>query len=55
MQESKIRFDEDPEFKKRAYNCVVSLQNYESDIMKAWKLICDASMKGKSFRKPINK
>lgn len=44
-KESKIRFDEDPEFKKRAYNCVVSLQNYESDIMKAWKLICDASMK----------
>jgi len=44
-KESKIRFDEDPEFKKRAYDCVVSLQSYEPDIIKAWKLICDASMK----------
>lgn len=44
-KESKVRFDEDPEFKKRAYNCVVMLQNYEPDIIKAWRLICDASMK----------
>ncbi|KAJ8297778.1 hypothetical protein KUTeg_024309 [Tegillarca granosa] len=43
--ESKVRFDEDEEFKKRAYNAVVKLQNYEDNHMKAWNLICDVSRK----------
>ncbi|XP_012280071.1 arginine--tRNA ligase, cytoplasmic [Orussus abietinus] len=42
-KESKTRFDEDEEFKKRAYNCVVKLQAFDSDITKAWQLICDVS------------
>lgn len=42
-KESKVRFDEDPEFKKRAYSCVVALQQYEPNFIKAWKLICDVS------------
>ncbi|KAK3100743.1 hypothetical protein FSP39_024553 [Pinctada imbricata] len=44
-KESKKRFDEDEEFKKRAYDSVVKLQNYDSDHMKAWNLICDVSRK----------
>ncbi|XP_012534883.2 arginine--tRNA ligase, cytoplasmic [Monomorium pharaonis] len=42
-KESKIRFDEDEEFKKRAYECVVKLQAFEPDITKAWQMICDVS------------
>ncbi|KAL6448431.1 hypothetical protein ACFW04_000390 [Cataglyphis niger] len=42
-KESKIRFDSDKEFKKRAYECVVKLQAFEPDITKAWKMICDVS------------
>ncbi|XP_050465250.1 arginine--tRNA ligase, cytoplasmic isoform X2 [Cataglyphis hispanica] len=42
-KESKIRFDSDEEFKKRAYECVVKLQAFEPDITKAWKMICDVS------------
>ncbi|XP_071570039.1 arginine--tRNA ligase, cytoplasmic isoform X2 [Temnothorax nylanderi] len=42
-KESKTRFDEDKEFKKRAYECVVKLQAFEPDITKAWKMICDVS------------
>lgn len=44
-KESKKRFDEDEEFKKRAYDRVVRLQAYEPDIIKAWTLICDESRK----------
>ncbi|XP_053399886.1 arginine--tRNA ligase, cytoplasmic-like isoform X2 [Mercenaria mercenaria] len=44
-KESKIRFDEDETFKKRAYNAVVQLQKYDPDHMKAWNLICDVSRK----------
>ncbi|XP_071442196.1 arginine--tRNA ligase, cytoplasmic [Hetaerina americana] len=44
-KESKQRFDSDEEFKKRAYSCVVKLQNHESDYIKAWQLICDVSRK----------
>ena len=47
LQESKKRFDEDEVFKKRAYQCVVKLQSKEDDFIKAWKLICDVSRKGK--------
>ena len=42
-KESKKRFDEDEEFKKRAYSCVVKLQAHEKDYIKAWNLICDVS------------
>lgn len=42
-KESKVRFDSDEEFKKRAYACVVKLQSHDPDMMSAWKLICDVS------------
>lgn len=45
-QESKVRFDSDEEFKKRAYACVVKLQSHDPDMMSAWKLICDVSRQG---------
>lgn len=45
-KESKTRFDNNKEFKKRAYECVVKLQAFEPDITKAWKLICDVSRQG---------
>ncbi|XP_047234279.1 arginine--tRNA ligase, cytoplasmic [Girardinichthys multiradiatus] len=44
-KESKKRFDEDEDFKKRAYQCVVRLQSKEPDFIKAWNLICDVSRK----------
>ncbi|KAI3413662.1 hypothetical protein GPALN_011150 [Globodera pallida] len=44
-KESKVKFDEDPQFKAEAYRCVVQLQNFEPDIVKAWKMICDVSRK----------
>ncbi|CAK9300229.1 unnamed protein product, partial [Gordionus sp. m RMFG-2023] len=44
-KESKVRFDNDPEFKKRAYENVVKLQGREDNIMAAWKLICDESIR----------
>ncbi|PSN46081.1 Arginine--tRNA ligase, partial [Blattella germanica] len=42
-KESKKRFDEDADFKQRAYNCVVKLQNMDPAYNKAWQLICDVS------------
>ncbi|XP_048853587.1 arginine--tRNA ligase, cytoplasmic [Brienomyrus brachyistius] len=42
-KESKKRFDEDEEFKKKAYQCVVRLQSKEPEFIKAWNLICDVS------------
>ncbi|CAH2093131.1 unnamed protein product [Euphydryas editha] len=42
-KESKKRFDEDEEFKKRAYSCVVQLQSGQTDYIAAWKLICEVS------------
>jgi len=44
-KESKARFDEDPEFKKRAYACVVKLQKKEPEFIQGWKMICDVSRK----------
>ncbi|XP_056372463.1 arginine--tRNA ligase, cytoplasmic isoform X1 [Hyla sarda] len=44
-KESKKRFDEEEDFKKRAYQCVVQLQSKRPDILKAWNLICDVSRK----------
>ena len=46
MQESKKRFDNDETFKKVAYQKVVELQGGNSDVRKAWNLICDVSRKG---------
>lgn len=45
-KQSKVLFDTDPEFKKRAYECVVKLQNKSEDHVQAWKLICDVSRQG---------
>lgn len=40
---SKQRFDNEEDFKKRAYECVVKLQAFDPDIIHAWKLICAVS------------
>ena len=48
LQESKIRFDQEEEFKKQAYKAVVDLQNHKPDVIKAWQLICDVSRQGMS-------
>lgn len=42
---SKKRFDEDPEFKKRAQLQVVKLQGGDEISLAAWKMICDISRK----------
>jgi len=42
---SKKRFDDDADFKKRAYEKVVQLQAGEGDVRKAWQMICDVSRK----------
>lgn len=42
-KESKKRFDDDEEFKKRAYENVVKLQSHEPAIHRAWEAICEAS------------
>jgi arginyl-tRNA synthetase len=42
-KESKKRFDDDEQFKKRAYDRVVKLQSGDPDCTKAWQLICDVS------------
>ncbi|KAG7517067.1 arginine-tRNA ligase, cytoplasmic [Solea senegalensis] len=42
-KESKKRFDEEAEFKRRAYQCVVRLQSKEPEFIKAWNLICNVS------------
>ncbi len=44
-KESKKRFDDEPDFKLRAYNCVVKLQSFDPEIIQGWKLICDVSRK----------
>ncbi|CAJ0574934.1 unnamed protein product, partial [Mesorhabditis spiculigera] len=44
-KESKKRFDEDTEFKARAYECVVKLQSFEPTIVHGWQQICDVSRK----------
>ncbi|CAN0419033.1 unnamed protein product [Lampetra planeri] len=44
--ESKLRFDEDPSFRSRAYECVVRLQSKEESILRGWSLICDISRRG---------
>ena len=46
IQESKKRFDEEPDFKKQAYEAVVKLQSYTPEYVKAWTLICEVSCAG---------
>lgn len=53
-QESKKRFDEEEDFKKRAYQCVVKLQSKEPDFIKGWNLICDVSRKGRRSNSEIH-
>lgn len=48
-KQSKVLFDSDLEFKKRAYDCVVKLQSMSPDHVQAWKLICDVSRKGSVY------
>lgn len=43
---SKKRFDEDPDFKKRAQLEVVKLQAGDPGSLKDWKMICEISRKG---------
>uniref|UniRef100_A0A673XQD8 Arginine--tRNA ligase, cytoplasmic n=1 Tax=Salmo trutta TaxID=8032 RepID=A0A673XQD8_SALTR len=45
-KESKKRFDEEEDFKKRAYQCVVKLQSKDPAFIKGWNLICDVSRNG---------
>ncbi|XP_026321447.1 arginine--tRNA ligase, cytoplasmic [Hyposmocoma kahamanoa] len=52
-KESKTRFDEDEEFKKRAYSSVVHLQSGHPDYISAWKLICEVSRQ--EFQKVYNR
>lgn len=42
-KESKKRFDEDEDFKKRSYEMVVRLQSKDDKIYEAWNRICDVS------------
>ena len=42
-KQSKIRFDSDSEFKKRAQGLVVKLQSGDELCQKAWKVLCDIS------------
>ena len=42
-RESKLRFDSDEKFKVRAYETVGRLQRKETEVYKAWQLICEIS------------
>ncbi len=42
---SKVRFDEDPQFKKQSQLEVVALQKGQKDARKAWEMICEISRK----------
>lgn len=44
-RESKKRFDEDPEFKKKAQLQVVALQSGDPTSLKGWEIICSISQK----------
>lgn len=52
-KESKKHFDEDEEFKKHAYSCVVHLQSRHPDYISAWKRICEVSRQ--EFQKVYNR
>lgn len=42
-KQSKLQFDNDPEFKKQAQECVVALQGGDPQALELWKLICHIS------------
>lgn len=44
-KDSKVKFDNDEEFKKKAYAAVVKLQSNDPSHIKAWTIICDVSRK----------
>ncbi|CAG0922635.1 unnamed protein product, partial [Notodromas monacha] len=44
-KESKLRFDTEDDFKKRAYLAVKSLQSHDPDYILAWEQICEVSRK----------
>lgn len=44
-KKSKMKFDEDPAFKKTAQLEVVSLQSGDKESLRAWNIICDISRK----------
>ncbi len=52
-KESKKRFDEDPEFKKRAQLQVVKLQSGDPETRAAWQVICEISRKAPIKRSTI--
>ena len=52
-KESKKRFDDEEDFKKRAYENVVRLQSHEPAIHKAWEAICEVSRQ--EFQKVYNR
>jgi arginyl-tRNA synthetase len=45
LQESKVRFDDEnePQFRARAYDRVVRLQNHDPAVIRGWQAICDVS------------
>ena len=45
-KDSKKKFDEDEEFKKRSHEEVVKLQGGDKEALNAWKIICDISRDG---------
>lgn len=44
-KQSKIRFDADPAFKKKAQLRVVALQSGDTETLQAWRMICEISRK----------
>jgi arginyl-tRNA synthetase len=42
-QNSKKRFDEEPEFKQQAYQNVVRLQQGDPDCLNSWRVLCEIS------------
>lgn len=44
-KQSKLEFDEDPSFKKKAQETVVALQSGDPECLKAWETICTISSK----------
>ena len=45
-QDAKKRFDNEEDFKKRAYQHVVALQAHDARHKAAWNVICDVSRRG---------
>jgi arginyl-tRNA synthetase len=43
---SKVRFDADPDFKRRSQREVVALQGGDPQALKIWKILCDISKEG---------